>query len=311
MSFAIPAELVAIMFLMIALGWAAFRLHWIREDALKGMTNLLLYLVSPAVTIRAFQRDFNADQLRMIGIVFLVDLAAIAAVIALARVLFTRRTVPDPSRRAAVKFGTAYSNAGFIGIPLAQAILGQDGVFYTVAFIAAFTIFVWTHGDSLFGPDALGPADRLRRVILNPGIISIVVALPLFVFSVRIGSPFADVLTYLASMNTPLSMIVVGVNLGVLSLRTVFSDSLAWWGTAARNLLVPAVFIVLLPLVPIDPVARMSILISLSAPVGAFLVMMALRHDQDTGFPTRLLCLSTLFSVVTLPLALMAATALW
>lgn len=311
MNFGIPAEMVTIMFLMIALGWIAFRAGWIGEDALKGMTNLLLYLVSPSVTILAFQRDFDTAQLRMIGLVFVIDLAAFALVIGIARVLFPRRLVPDAGRRSAVRFGTVYSNAGFIGIPLAQAILGEDGVFYTVAFIAAFTIFVWTHGDSLFGREPLTGRDRLRRVILNPGVISILVALPLFLFSLRIPSPLIEVVGYLASMNTPLSMIVVGVNLAVIDLRTVFSDPLAWWGTAARNLLVPAVFLALLPLIPIDPVARMSILISISAPVGAFLIMMALRHDQETAFPTRLLCLSTLLSVGTLPLTLMAATALW
>jgi predicted permease len=310
-SFGVPASQVAIMFILIALGWAAFRLRWIGSESVKGMTNLLLYLVSPSVTILAFQRPFDADRLRTMGIVFVIDLLAFALTIALANLLFSRRLVPDAGQRTALRFGTVYSNAGFIGIPLAQAILGNDGVFYTVAFIAAFTVMVWTHGAGLFGGDRDPLARRLRRVLLNPGIVSMLVALPLFVASVRLPSPVSDALGYLASMNTPLSMVVVGVNLAAFSLRTVFSDRLVWLGTLARNVLVPAVFLALLGPLPIDPVARLAILISVSAPVGAFLVIFSVRHDRDTRFATRLLCLSTLLSVVTLPAALAAATALW
>lgn len=311
MSFGVPAAQVTIMFILIALGWVAYRVRWIGPESVKGMTNLLLYLVSPAVAIQAFQRPFDAERFRMIGVVFAVDLAAFAFTILLARLLFTRRLVPDPGRRAALEFGTVYSNAGFLGIPLAQAVLGNDGVLYAVAYVAAYTIFVWTHGTSLFGLDEEPIGQRVRRAVLNPGILSILIALPLFLFSVTLPSPASDVLGYLASMNTPLSMIVVGVNLASFSLRTVFGDRLVWLGTAVRNLVVPLLFIGLLGLVPIDPVARMAVLISVSTPVGAMLVIFTVRHDRDVVFATRLLCLSTLLSVLTLPAALALASLWW
>lgn len=311
MSLGVPAEQVTIMFVLIALGWVAYRVRWIGPESVKGMTNLLLFLVAPAVTIQAFQRPFDADRLRTIGIVFAVDLAAFALTIVIARLLFSRRLVRDEGKRAALEFGTVYSNAGFLGIPLAQAVLGNDGVLYAVAYVAAYTIFVWTHGTALFGHDDETLATRLRRALLNPGILSILIALPLFLFSVHLPSPASDVLGYLASMNTPLSMVVVGVNLAAFSLRTVFSDRLVWLGTVVRNVAVPLLFIGLLGLLPIDPVARMAVLISVSTPVGAMLVMFTVRHDRDVVFATRLLCLSTLLSVLTLPAALALATAVW
>lgn len=311
MSLGVPAGQVTIMFILIALGWVAYRVRWIGPESVKGMTNLLLFLVAPAVTIQAFQRPFDADRLRTIGIVFAVDLTAFALTIVIARLLFSRRLVRDEGKRAALEFGTVYSNAGFLGIPLAQAVLGNDGVLYAVAYVAAYTIFVWTHGTALFGHDDETLATRLRRALLNPGILSILIALPLFLFSVHLPSPASDVLGYLASMNTPLSMVVVGVNLAAFSLRTVFSDRLVWLGTVVRNVAVPLLFIGLLGLLPIDPVARMAVLISVSTPVGAMLVMFTVRHDRDVVFATRLLCLSTLLSVLTLPAALALATAVW
>jgi predicted permease len=310
-GFTVPATQVAIMFGLMAVGWIAYRAKWLGTEALRGLTNLLLFLVAPAVTIQAFQRPFDAARLRTIGVVFVIDLLAFAITIALARVIMNRRLVPDATMRKALQFGTVYSNAGFIGIPLTQALLGSDGVFYAVTYVAAYTVFVWSHGISLFGHEHVRTSMKIRRVLLNPGIISILIALPLYVLSIHIPSPASDVVGYLAAMNTPLSMIVVGVNLAAFSLRTIFSDKYVWLGTFARNILVPAIFIVLLGLLPIDPVARMAILISLATPVGAMLVIFSVRHDHDTQFATRLLCLSTLLCVITLPVALVVAGRVW
>jgi malate permease and related proteins len=310
-GFAVPAIQVSIMFGLIAIGWVAFRVHWIGPDALKGMTNLLLYLVSPAVILQAFQRDFDPAQLRTIGLVFLLDVAVFAITIAVARVLFSRRLVSDGAKRTALRFGTVYSNAGFIGIPLAQAILGDDGVFYAVAFIAAFTVFVWTHGAALFGGVEGSVGQRLRKVLVNPNIVAIVAALASFVFSLRLPTPAIDIVRYLAAMNTPLSMIVVGVTLAEFSLRAVFTNRLVWVGALARNLLVPLLFVLLLWAVPLDHVARLATLIAVASPVGAFLVIFSLRHDRDPRFATQLLTLSTLLSVITLPAMLVLAGLLW
>ena len=311
MGFTVPATQVAIMFGLMAVGWVSYRARWLGTPALQGLTNLLLFLVAPAVTIQAFQRPFDAGRLRTIGIVFVIDLVAFALTIAVARVLMNRRLVPDTAMRKVLQFGTVYSNAGFIGIPLTQALLGSDGVFYAVTYVAAYTVYVWTHGISLFGHEHVRASMKVRRVLLNPGIISILIALPLYVLSVHIPSPASDVVGYLAAMNTPLSMIVVGVNLAAFSLRTIFSDRFVWLGVLARNVLVPAIFVLLLGLLPIDPVARMAILISIATPVGAMLVIFSVRHDQDTQFATRLLCLSTLLCVITLPVTLVVAGRLW
>jgi len=310
-GFAIPATQVVIMFGLIAFGWLAFRLRLVGAEAAKGMTNLLLYLISPAVIIQAFQRPFDAEKLRTVGWVFLLDVGAFLISIALAHVLFPRRLVADDSKRRVLRFGLIYTNAGFLAIPLAQALLGDDGVFYAVAYLAVFNIFVWTHGVNQFGRDDTPWLRRVGTMLGNPNIIAIVVGLVLFVTSVRLPSPLFDVLGYLSGMNTPLSMIVIGVTLAEYSLRTVFTDGLVWWGTVARNLLVPLIFVGLLWMLPLDHAARMSMLISISAPVGATLVIFSVKHGRHPEFASRLLSVSTLVSVLTLPAVIYLAGLLW
>lgn len=311
MSFLVPAEQVLVMFVLMGLGWLAVKLRWLSGDAEQGLTHILLNFVAPAAIIQAFQRPFDAGQLQLVGLVFGLDLAVFALTIVLATLAFSRRTVPDGERRTALRFGTVYSNAGFIAIPLAQAILGPDGVFFAAAFVAAYTVFAWSHGVSLFGSATESIGVRVRKVVLNPGMLGIVVAMVLFVTSITLPGPVGQAVGYLAGMNTPLSMIVVGANLARINLATVFSDRGAWIGALARNVVVPLVFLGLLALVPIDLVARQSMLISISAPVGAMLVIFTVRHGRDARFATGLLCLSTLLCVVTMPVMLVLASFVW
>lgn len=312
MSFGISAGQVAVMFALMAMGFAAFRMRWIGDEAVSGMTKLLLFFVSPAVIVSAFQRPFDAVQLQNIGLVFGLDIAVFSLTAVLAVLFFRRRLIPDDARRTVLRFGTTYTNAGFIGIPLAQALLGSDGVFYVVAFIVTFQLFVWTHGAALFGGGRVGARDnRLLEVLLNPNIIATAVGLVCFIASWQFPALLGQMVGYVSAMNTPLSMIVVGGNLAAISLRSVFRDRDAWLGTLARNLLVPLIFVTLFSLLPIDPVAKMATLIAVAAPVGAFVVMFSILHRRNTGFATRLLTVSTLAAIVTMPAILWVASQVW
>ncbi|MDQ7993272.1 MAG: AEC family transporter [Propionicimonas sp.] len=312
MSFGISAGQVAVMFLLMGLGWLCYRLKWLQDEAIKGMTKLLMFIVTPVVIVQAFLRPFDPARLQVIGATFLLDLGVFAVTIGIARLLFTRRLIPDPGRRVALRFGTTYSNGGFIGIPLAQALLGDDGVFYVVAFVVTFHVFVWTHGDGLFGGNREGArGNRLLEVLLNPNIIATAIGLVLFVASLQLPGLLVQAAGYVSAMNAPLSMIVIGANLAAIGVRSVFRDRDAWLGTAARNLAVPAVFVALFTLVPLDPTAKMATLIAISAPVGAFLVMFCVLYERDTRFPTRLLTLSTLAAIVTIPAVLGVASLVW
>ncbi|MGC3953044.1 MAG: AEC family transporter [Propionicimonas sp.] len=312
MSFGISAGQVAVMFGLMALGFLAFRLRWIGDEAVAGMTKVVMFIVTPAVILVAFQRPFEAGQLRTIAGVFGLDVAVLGLSILLAALLFSRRFFPDQNRRTALRFGTTYSNVGFLGIPLAQALLGNDGVFYVVAFVVAFNIFAWTHGVALFGGPREGARqNRLLEVLLNPNLIATVVGLVCFVTSWRFPDLLGQAIGHVAVMNTPLSMMVVGANLAAISLRSVFRDRDAWLGMLARNLVVPLVFVGGFALLPLDPVAKMATLIAVAAPVGAFVVMFSILHGRDAAFATRLLTVSTLASILTMPLILAFASAVW
>jgi predicted permease len=312
MGIDITASQVAVMFLMMAAGWLAYRLKLFDDSAITGMTNVLLYIVMPVVILDAFYRPFDPVQLREVGAVFALDLLSFPIAIALASLVFAKRLVPDPARRAQLRFGSVYSNAGFMGIPLAAALIGKDGVMTGAAFVIAFSIVAWTHGISSFDTQgSVPPLRRFLKIAANPAIISTVVSALIFCFSIPLPGIVSTATSHIAAMNTPLSMVVIGGTLAQLPLRSLRAEPIIWLGVAMRNLILPLTLAGALYFVPASPTIKLAVLIPLSCPVAAYLVMFGVIKNQETGFSTKLMCLSTLASVLSVPIALAFGPWLW
>ncbi|MCL2736854.1 MAG: AEC family transporter [Propionibacteriaceae bacterium] len=306
MGFAVTAQQVALMFVFILFGLVGAKRGWIGPQAVTGLTNILVFFVTPGVIIQAFHRPFTLDRLHDLGIVALIDFVAFPVMMALAWVVYGKVVAPD--RRRSLRFGLIYSNAGFLGIPLAQALLGPDGVFFAVIFLVPFNVFAWTQGWSMFTSEHVS---IVKQLFSNPAIPAVLVGLALFASSLPLPGIVVTGLGYLAGMNAPLSMFVVGASLAAVSLRTVVADPWLWLGTAMRNLAIPTVGILVLWAVPLPLVAKLSILIPLSCPVATYLVMFCVKHAVDADFSARLVSMSTLASIVTLPAAVSLGSALW
>ncbi|WP_338152585.1 AEC family transporter, partial [Oenococcus oeni] len=136
--------------------------------------------------------------LTLFGIIlfYLVDVD-----IFIARIVFGK--IKDTALSRVVQYGSVYSNAGFMGVPLASSLFGSQGVFFAAASLAAFNIFNWTHGVKLFQPkqNQLDHKAALQKVVLNPNIIAIVCGLLLFSLSIKIPFVINQAVKYVGSVN--------------------------------------------------------------------------------------------------------------
>jgi len=306
MGLATTAEQVGLMFVLMLLGLFAAKRGWLGPEARLGLTNILVYFVTPCVIIQAFDRPYSPDQLADLGLVTLIDVGLFTLVI-LGIHLATRR-LADPDRRRVLRFATVYSNAGFLGLPLAQALLGDTGVFFVAMYVVLFNVFVWSHGIGLFPGGAGRP---IRRLLATPAIPAIVVGLVLFATSYRLPSIVSTGLGYLSAINAPASMLVVGASLAGVSWRAALTDRWSWLGVSLRNVVVPLVGLLILWPIPLPNLVKLAVLIPLSAPIAAFLVMFSVMRDVDTKYPAALVWLSTLVALVSLPGLLALAGWLW
>ena len=199
-----------------------------------------------------------------------------------------------------LRFGVVFSNCAFVGYPLMLSLLGSIGVFYGSAYVVVFTVLSWTVGVYMMTGDA--KKLRLRNVVLNPGIISVVVAVALYLLSVSLPELALAPLTYLASMNTPLPIMVVGYQLSHANFGRAFSDRRSWLALALRLVVIPLLTIGGCMLLRVDSVVAMVMVIAASTPPAALLGMFAQKFDCDTQLAASMVSVYTAVSVVTIPL---------
>ncbi|BDZ31753.1 AEC family transporter [Lactiplantibacillus brownii] len=291
---------IILMFILMLVGLMINKLGFMHAQTSTDLTNILLYVVSPCLIIKAFEQTFSANRLQMLGRVILGILIIYLLMIAITQVAF--KHVKDDNLRRIMRYGAVYSNAGFMGIPLTSSLFGSTGVFFAVASLAAFNIFSWTHGISLFTGKQGSRRDNVRQIVLNPNIIAIIVGLVLFIASIHLPTIANSAVTYVSSINTPLSMIVIGNSLADVKLNRETLDKRLWWVLLLRNLLFPYLAIVVLQLMGISGIPLYTTVLMAACPVAGIVVLFSLKVHGNPGPAVALMSISTILSVVTIPL---------
>ena len=304
---------VLVLFILMAVGFFAGKKGMIGEAASKQMTQVLVNIISPCVIIVSFQQKFTGELVRGL----LISAAAAAGVqavgIFLGRVVFNNRW-PQPYRKV-LRFAATYCNAGFMGLPLLQSVIGSKGIIYGSVYIAVFNLFCWTHGVVLYQSDSgkkdgVSKARFLLNAVLNPNVFAILIGVFLFALSIRLPSPLYTAMHYINDLNTPLSMLIIGSKMTAVNFRAIPADRFLWPGVLMRNLAVPAVCAVLLHLAGLRGMVLTACLLQASCPVAGNTVIFAELFDSDTVFPSELMTVSTLLSVLTIPLMIALSSAL-
>ena len=318
-NFLIVAQQVAVLFVLMGFGAAMRRAGFFKDGAIDGIVNVLILVVTPCLIIDVFQRPFDPSMLKGLGIAFAIAVLAHAAVILIARcaVRHADENVQRPLRLAAV-----FSNAGFMGIPLEQAVLGNEGVFYGIVYVVVFNLFIWSWGLRTMMNDELRITNEGRghsklairnsqflKMVLNPGTVGLALGAPLFFCSVRLPGVIGVPVHHMANLNTPLAMIVIGYCLAGARFGKVLRMGSVYVATAIRLVLYPLLVIAALyPLrVSLDRSLMLAMVIAASAPVAAMVSMFATKFRRDVDVSVAVVSGSTLLSVLTMPVVIALA----
>ncbi len=286
---------LCIMFIYLAMGYALFRLGVITANGSREIAAMLVKLVIPAVIVNSFCVEFSTEKLRALGVSAGVSAALLALAIITAGLLYRKRPIEN--------FAAAFSNAGFMGIPLVQAVLGEGAVFYIAPFVALLNFLQWTYGVDVIKNERTRPS--LKKLLWNPLAVGLILGLVIFVTGLGSALPVLGrtVLVGVCGLNTPLAMLILGVYLAQEDLRRLFTDPGLYLLGAVRLVLIPLLSLLVLWALPVETDAPLALLICASAPVGANVAVYAQLHGKDCSYASRTVALSTLMSLVTLPLA--------
>lgn len=301
---------VAILFLLMGVGAVARRLRIVRPEGVDSLVNLLVLVVTPCVIVNSFLRPFDASMLAGLATAFAVVTFGIVLAIVLSRFL-VRHPADDTCR--VLRLAVVFSNAGFMGIPLEQAILGPEGVFFGSAYIVVFNLFMWTWGvRTMQRPDGAGWTRRGWKLWINPGTVGIGIGLPLFLLSVPVHESLAVPVRHLANLNTPLAMVIIGYGLAGARLGKVIQMPVAYLATFLRLVAYPLMMVGVLWLIRahVNRTMALAVVIAASAPVAAMVSMFAVKFNRDVDTSVALVSGTTLMSILTMPPVIALAMAM-
>ena len=299
------SQQVIILFLLIGVGVNCGKIRLLSELSVKEVTNFVLYIVTPCIMIQTFQRPFDAA---LAGLFLQAVLFAVITTVAawlLAR--FTLHS-PDSRRQNVYRFAAIFSNCGFMALPLENALLGSDGLFFGAAYLATLNVFAWTMGIQIMSGSPKPPS--LKKILLNPCVIGVFVGLALFFSSITLPQLIETPVEYLAALNTPLPMIVIGYHLSKADLTSILRDLRAWLAMTERLILIPLIGLAIGLAMHMDTMAFIACMVGLCAPTGAICTMFSVTHGQDTELSVSLVSVSTLLSILTMPLIIVLAQTL-
>jgi malate permease and related proteins len=289
---------IIILFIMIAIGYASFRMKVIDRQGAKGLSSFLVNISFPCLIIVSMQIPLTGETfgstLEMFGIAAVYYLISFAFAFLVPRFLSK-----DEHEVGVMKFMLVFSNLGFMGIPVTAAIFGIEAVFYTSLVMLPFGFLVFSAGILMLRPDMGKSLDP--KLFLNSGIISSLIGLVFFFTGFSIPAPFIDVLEILGELTTPLAMVVVGALLATLPISGMFDDLRIYFISFLRLIAIPfAVYLVLTPFVTDKLFVGIAVLLA-SMPVAANSVLLAEEYDVDSTLASKGVFISTIFSIVTIP----------
>jgi len=304
-NFLTVLEQVVILFLLMALGFLFNKSGKLSRETCGKLSDIVGTRVAPCVIVKSFIRTYDPAQLRYLLYALGLSLLIHTVMAILSKVVLRHS---DRKKRSVMVFASVFSNAGFIALPLAEALLGADGVFYSAAYIVIFNIFMWSFGILEMSGDRSMVTPK--KLLVSPGIIGVVIGMLLFITSFRPPYAAMAVLEHVSALNVPLPMFIVGYYLAEADILHAFRNRELYFPMILRLLLFPALALGLLMLLRIDSTLSLTLLISVSAPVGATCSMFSEKFGGDTELSVKLVAVSTLLSILTMPVLVALAQSL-
>jgi len=292
-----------IMVLLMLVGYGLTKKEILNDIGANQITSIVLYVFGPAIIIKAFLIPFTQKQFIEILLCFVLSTIAIGVSIIIASLVF-------PKSKGLEKFGVVFSNAGFMGIPLVQGILGSYQVFYLSIYIVVQNIFAWTYGIKCIDSDNMNFS--LWKQLVNPSIIAFVIGIFLFLIQLPIPTAIIQTLDFLGNANTPMAMILLGSFLAKTDLFFLLKEKMSYIVSLLRLVVIPVVMLILLSVLPKEYTdIKYVLLIVSSTPVAAMLTMFSQLYGKDVTYGAKIVSLSNILCLLTMPIILMIASLIW
>jgi len=300
---------VIVLFLLLLVGFIIKKLKVITNDINRDISNFILNVALPAFILTAMNFSFSPDVLVKSGKLVVISICIYIFTISIS-FLIPRLFNIEGKIKDIFQYIIVFSNVGYMGYPVAGAVFGDIGVFYAAIYNLPFNILIWTFGVYLMTRgnktgEASNQGAFSLKTFVNPGMLAVIIGFTLFLFSWELPETIFKTLDMIGSITTPLAMIFIGSILADVKSKEIFTDMRVFILSAIRLLIIPGLVLIILKFLGFeDYVVGIPVIIT-AMPAATNAAIFASKYDNDYRFASKVVFVSTMFSIVTIPLVVM------
>lgn len=288
-------------FLLMAIGYVLAKKGYFSKETRSQLTNIILMIILPCSIIHSFEIDLSKELLTSTGFILIISFGIQILYALFNKVLYNHL---ENDKKVCCQYSTMVSNAGFMGMPIAEEVFGATGLLYASIFLIPQRIFMWSSGLSLFAKNKQN--NVLKQVLTHPCIIAIYIGIIVMVlrcFQIYIPQPIEKTIQAISQCNTAMSMLVIGGILSDIHIKEVL-DKDAFLYSFYRLILIPIVIYFILQFLPVNKISIQLCVLLSAMPAASTTAMLAQKYNGNALFASKLIFVSTLLSLFTLPVCI-------
>ncbi len=290
-------QLELIMTLLVLAGVFLRRQGTITNQGRDCLTDILMIVILPCNIFLSFKTDVEQDGLRSFLITILISVFVMLLVSVLGKLLYCRK---GDSQSKVLRYALVNSNALFIGLPVIQSLLGSEGVLQQTMYMIFVRMFCWSYGLSLYTGVKSDWKASVKRLAKNPCVIAAEFGFVMMMTGFRLPSFLDRTLQYASDCMMAMSMLLIGVVLADMDYRQILRSDI-WAFTFVRLVLVPALVLAGCALLRAPYIVTATCTLMSGMPAASLTAVLAARYRGDSELGALLVAVSTIMSILTIP----------
>ena len=292
---------IIVLFIAMIAGYICKKSKILDGKSTKSLSGILTYITNPCLILCSLQMEYTTDTLIVATKIFILSTAIHAALAIISPLIFIKNK--NRKSRSVYSFALTYANCGYMGYPIMMAIFGNEkGLFYDVIFTTVFNLFNWTHGIIVMNPEKGNMP--WKKLLYNPALIAVITSTILFLTRTMLPTTVKEGLSMLGDMTFPLSMLIIGSLLADMKLIKILSHYSVYLFSILKLLIIPAVMLIIATLFDLPQYIAITGITMCASPTAANTAVLAEVYDNDSALAARLVGVTTLFCLITMPFML-------
>ena len=288
---------MVILFLVMIVGYIANKVKILDKELNQKLSSLVLNVTSPALILYSVSEPVEGD-LNTVLQIFLLSVA-VYVVLPFIGIFFARILKVAKEDRNLYQFMTIFSNIGFMGYTVIQAIFGKEALFFASICNLVFNIFCFSYGVFLIS--GAGKVSFDYKKLINPGIIFSIIAVVIYLTKWQMPVIIGETSDLVGSITTPLAMMIIGSSLAEIPIKEVVSDIRIYIYTIIKQIIMPILFWWVLKFIVHDAMVLGVLVVLIAMPVGTIAIMFCNQFGGNTSLASKSIFITTLASVFTIP----------